>query len=377
MRIATFMTVFLAATASACGHQTDGIGRMAQQSPVERQACAVDLPDQWSEAIAASKIDTGGVTSSPRAVSPTGEVVAVRDSGAAHELLLIGADKSVRELYSLPDPDVFTIGSVGIDDRWIVFAVVRHPRNANGVLPQMTRIEIIDRQTGAVRTVAQQSAADTAVSPERNVLDSVMLSDGKVYWITRDRYNGDDARMHSFDPLNGTREDLSSGPLREILAAAPWSRTPAGLPQEIAGIPATDVPSVGTDGTSFGWISDVAKGGSGIGFWSPQTGVVKIDGVDVEGRTQYVRPVVVFDPFVIVGSGGMTTTLGSSATIVDTRSGAVVELTPRNPDQYDMVGDSRGGTLALTLWAGSGRGSKEPDHAVGILRSNALDPVNC
>lgn len=351
---------------------------MAQQSPAERQACSVDLPAQWSEAISASAVDTGGISSSTRAVSPAGEVVAVRDSGTARELLLIETDRSVRELFSLPEPDMFNIGNVGIDDRWIVFSVIRHPRNANGVLPQMIRIELIDRQTGALRTVAGQSAADSAVSPNRNVLEAVGLSDGKVYWITRDRYNGEVGRVHSFDPLSGEREDLDSGPFRDVLAAAPWSAAKIGLPQEIAGIPETDRPSVGTDGTSFGWISDVAEGGSGIGFWSPLTGVVKVNGVRLgKELTEYVRPVLVFDPFVIVGSGGMTTTLGASATIVDTRSGAVVLLTPRRPGQYDMVRASQGGTLALTLWAGSGRGPKEPDYAVGLLRSEGLDPVSC
>ena len=376
MRIRPVLFVIPMVLASACGQDTSGEARQALEAPVERPACVVDLPAQWVDAIATSTVDTGGISATPRSVGPAGEVVAVMDSGGERELLLIGADKSVRELFAMPQPDLFTIGYAGIDERWILFAVVRHPRNANGVLPQVTRIELLDRQSGAVRTVAEQSAADVAVRPERNVLDNVVLSDGEAYWITRDTYNGENGVMHSFDPTTATRTDVESGPISDLRARAPWAATTADLPPAVAGIPSADMASVGTDGTSFAWISDVAQGGRGIGYWSPQTGVVRVSGVNLE-VTDSVRPVLVFDSFVIVGVGGMTAVCGVSATIVDIRSGAVTELTPRNPGQFDMVAASKAGTLVLDLWAGPGRGPKEPDRAVGLLRSGALNPLSC
>ena len=165
----------------------------------------------------------------------------------------------------------------------------------------------------------------------------------------------------------------------ELRPGASWEpRTAAGLPAVVAGIPSVNTASVGTDGTAFGWISDGAQGGDGIGYWSPETGIVKVNGGDLDPEvTKFFSRVLVFDSFVIVGAGGMTSTLRSSATIVDTRSGAVVELTPRNPEQYDMVTASRGGTFALVLWAGAGCGPKDSDRAVGLLRSGALAPLRC
>jgi len=379
MRIWPFLFTIPMVIASACGQDTGGEARTALEAPVERLACTVDLPTQWADAIATSAIDTGGITATPRSVGPAGEVVAVMDSGGERELLLIGADKSVRGLFAMPQSDLFTIGYAGIDERWILFAVVRHPRNANGVLPQVTRIELIDRQSGSVRTIAEQSAADAAARPQRNVLDDVVLSDGKAYWITRDTYNGESGVLHSFDPMTATRTDVESGPIGDLRAGAaggPWATTTAALPAAVTGIASADMASVGTDGVSFGWISDVAQGGSGIGYWSPQTGVVRVSEVNFE-VTKSVGPVLVFDSFVIVGAGGKTSMRGASATIVDTRSGAVTELTPRKPGQYDMVVASKAGTVALNLWAGPGRGPKEPDRAVGLLRSGALNPLGC
>lgn len=370
------LSVVLAVGASACGRETDGAGQPAQSVLVERRACTVDLPAQWTEAIATSRVDTGGTSSSPRAVSPAGEVVAVRDSGQTRDLLLIGTDKSVRELATLPEPDEFVIGGVGIDDRWIVFEVVRSPRNANGVLPQVVRLELIDRQTGVQSTVAEQSAGDAAASPERNVLDGFALSGGKVYWITRDEYNGDNGVAHSFDPVTGDRADIASGPIRDIRTGSEWSGLPATLPTEVAGLSAEERALLGTDGTAFGWISSAPEGGAGVGYWSSQTGVVTVSGVDVE-VTEFLRPVLVFDSLVIIDAGGSTTSLGYSATIVDTRTGAVARLTPRDPGQDDAVVAAQDGTLALRLWAGPGGGVKQPDYAVGMLRPGTLTSLAC
>lgn len=382
MRIRAVLFAIPMVLTAACGQNTDGDGRMAREALVEREACTVELPAQWADAIAASAVDTGGVSTTARAVGPAGEVVAVMDSGADRELLVIGADGSVRELFAVPEPDLFTIGYAGIDERWVLFTVVRHPRHANGVLPQVTRIELIDRRDGSQRTVAEQSPADVAASPQRNVLDNAVLSNGTAYWITRDTYNSETGVVHAFDPVTGTATDIDSGPISDLLAGpagAPWSAQGmpnADLPAAVAAIPSVDTASLGTDGTSYGWIVDVPQGGRGIGYWSPETGAVRVSGLTLD-VTKFVRPVLVFDSFVIVDAGGSTMMREASATIVDVRSGAVAELTARTPGQYDMVVAAKAGTLALNLWAGPGRGPKESDRAVGVLRSGALTPLSC
>jgi hypothetical protein len=53
---------------------------------------------------------------------------------------------SVKEIYAVPEPNRNDVGSVAMDDRWIVVGVDRIPRGANGVLPTVIRIDVIDRQ---------------------------------------------------------------------------------------------------------------------------------------------------------------------------------------------------------------------------------------
>ncbi|MCB0923957.1 MAG: hypothetical protein KDB50_05330, partial [Mycobacterium sp.] len=331
------------------------------------------------ESIARSAVDTGPGTTSARAVSPEGEIVAVRDNGVARDLLLIGTDRSVRELYTLPDPDVSVFGYVGIDQRWIVMAIDRLPRNANGVLPAVSRIEVIDRRTGERRMVDERSVADRATIPERNVLDSVVLFDGKVYWISRDTYNGDTGAAHMFDPATGTRTTIASGPIHDIQTGpdgAAWSNTPAALPAPVAAVPAVDMTSIGTDGVAYGWVRTATEGETGIGYWSPQSGEIRIAGLDID-TADFRRPVLVFDSFVILDPGGSATTLETSAVVIDTRSGAVVTLGPRSPGEYDQMVASQGGTLAMSLADGPGRGVKQTNYRAGMLRSDDLSPATC
>ena len=58
----------------------------------------------------------------------------------------------------MPEPNRNVVGFVAMDDRWIVVGVNRAPRGANGVLSTLTRIDVIDRRGGPVRTVVQGRA---------------------------------------------------------------------------------------------------------------------------------------------------------------------------------------------------------------------------
>ena len=71
-----------------------------------------------------------------------------------------------------------------MDDRWIVVGIDRTPRGANGIIPTLFRIDVVDRQGGAVRTVVQSAEED--LHSGGKTIDSVALFGGKVYWITRD-----------------------------------------------------------------------------------------------------------------------------------------------------------------------------------------------
>lgn len=297
---------------------------------VTRPACIVAEPPEWSAAIAGSGIDTGGVSTTARAVAPGGEVLAVRDNGDTRDLLLIGTDRSVRELYAVPEPNTFDIGYAGIDDRWIVFALNRIPRNSNGVLPTAERIEVMDRADGSIRTVA---------ATEQGVLEAVSLRDGRVFWLTKADYAADDGVVRSFDPSTG-------GVLEE---------------------PGLEQVSVGTDGAASGWIVGVEDGGTGVGYRSPDAGSVVVTGLDLR-IANHAPEVDVFGPFVILGKGlpaDVAPDGRSVAIVVDTRTGAVTGLT-------NQVVDAHGGVLAVNIWTGPGKG----DFRVGVLRDD-LTPLEC
>lgn len=369
---------------SATGTAATGATTSSVAVPVTRPSCIVPEPPQWKAAIEGSRIDTGGVSTIARAVAPGGEVLAVRDTGDTRDLILIGTDKSVRDVYAVPEPNTFDIGYGGIDDRWIVFALVHIPRNSNGVLPTIRRIEIIDRADGSVRTVATQSEADQSVIPELNVLDSVALHDGRVYWLTRDTYSSDTGTVRSFDPGTGATTDVESGPMRDLRAGAggvSWApsgpgrnelRLPAELPEELTAVADADRVSLGTDGAAFGWIVGVEQGGTGVGYWSPESGVVTVTGLELK-TDDYVPPVLVHGPFVLVDKGFGAGGSDSSGIVVDTRSGAVTGLERRADAQYDRAVAAADGVLALDVWSGPGKG----DYSVGVLGRDALTPLDC
>lgn len=390
------LTALLSTT--ACGNDSgDGAQRASVSSapvsssptgsatePVTLRSCVVAEPREWAAAIERSTIDTGGVSTEARAVTRGGDVLAVRDNGQTRDLILIQADGSVRELYAVPDPDTFNIGYAGIDDRWIVFALERIPRNANGVLPTIKRIEVMDRADGSIRTVAAQSEADQAVIPELNVLDSVALHDGRVYWLTTDTYTSDTGTVRSFDPMTGATEELAAGPMRDLRAGAggvSWARpgpgpselkVPAELPGALAGVVAeSDRVSLSTDGAAYGWIVGSDEGGTGVGYWSPATGVVTVTGLAL--RTDAgIPPVFVNGPFVLLGKG-LGGDTDSSGIVVDTRSGAAAGLVRRPDAQYDMLVDAYGGALAIDVSTGTGKGV----FRVGVLGPDALAPLAC
>lgn len=332
---------------------------------VTRSSCIVAEPPAWTAVIAGSGVDTGGVSTTARAVAPGGEVLAVRDNGSTRDLILIDADKTVREIYPVPDPDTFDIGYAGIDDRWIVFGLVRAPRYANGVLPTIKRIEIMDRADGSIRTVAAQSPADAVVIPELNALDSVALHDGVVYWLTKDTYSSDTGTVRSFDPVTGVTTEVGSGPGVRLVTP------PVRLPESPSDVDEADRVSLATDGSAFGWIVGVGRGGTGVGYWSSDAGTVTVTGLHLNIHAD-APPVFVYGPFVILdkGLGGDADGLGI---VVDTRTGAVTELVRRPGAQYDRAIDAYDGVLALDVWSGPDKG----DYRVGVLGRDALPPLAC
>jgi hypothetical protein len=351
--------------------------------PTVRPSCQTALPAAWQQAIEASGVSTGGVSTVPLAVGRAGEVAAVRDNGDTRDLLLIGADRSVTKTYSVPDPNRNDVGFVAMDDRWIVVGVDRIPRGSNGVLPGLIRVDVIDRRGGGVRTVATESEADYVVG--RNVLDSVALFGGKVYWITRETFAGATGTVSSYDLGTGDAvAELASGTVRDVRATAAgvtWVggsqraevKVPAALPPPVADAlgKARDQVTLATDGTAYAWMIGLDQGGTGVAWWSPGSGLVRVTGEAMRPRTgpasgsDWVPPVYVVGPYVIVDAGRPSDATGqTSTTVVDTRTGAVTYL-------RESVAGADGGTIATHLEASARK------TAAGVVSSSALPPLSC
>ena len=94
-----------------------------------------------------------------------------------------------------------------MDDRWVVVGVEHAPRGANGIIPTIMRIDVVDRQGGATRNVVESPPEDRTSGGK--TIDSVALFGGKVYWITRDTFAGDAGKIQSYDLNTGTVSDVA------------------------------------------------------------------------------------------------------------------------------------------------------------------------
>jgi hypothetical protein len=394
--VAVISIVTIAATALACTNTRDSDPNAAPQAtasptagdstitvheppPTIRAFCEAALPAAWKQAIDGGRANTGKGPTVPTAVGPAGEVVAVRDNGDSRDLLLIGADKSVTKIYAVPAPDLNNVGFVAMDDRWILVGVNRIPRHSNGVAPGLIRVDVIDRQGGAVRTVAHESEVDYRNG--RNAIDSVALFGGKVYWVTRAAYADPTGVVTSNDPVTGAVADVpSSGAhdLRTTAAGLTWAgegpgvqvRVDGPLPGPVAAAVGTgqDAATLATDGTAYAWITGTDQGGTGVAWWSQATGLVRVTG-KVVAVDKWLPPVYVVGPYVLIEKGrpDQRTQQNSFATVVDTRSGAVTYL------PYFVAGGG-GGTMAIGMGDNVGRNGPS---AVGVVRADALPPLAC
>jgi hypothetical protein len=380
--------VVLTGAASACANGSDAnkatttLTTVAAPESVTRPSCETAVPATWQKAIDGSAVDTGGVSNVPMAVDRQGEVAVARDNGDTRDLLLVAADKSVSEIYPVPRPDRQSIGAVAMDDRWVVVGVAYAPRGANGVIPTLMRIDVVDRQGGPVRNVAESAQED--LTSGGKTIDSFALFGGKVYWITRDTYPGDTGTIRSYDLNTGAVTDVASGEMRNVRATAAglswevaWDQAtgprtelkiPDALPPAVAGAlgPGSDQFTLATDGNVYAWATGSAQGRNALAYWSPKSGLVNITGKLPAGGKNEPLPLQVVGSYVVIERGRNDGTAGTAAAVVDTRSGALAYIGP-------PVAGANGGSVAVSL----GANSKEPPTSAGIVRVDALPPLTC
>jgi hypothetical protein len=333
----------------------------------------VDLPVAWTDAVGDSLIDTGGISAAPLAAGAAGEVIAVRDNGSNRDVLLISPEGLLTPIYAVPDPDQNDARVAALDDRSIVIGVQHSPRGANGIIPMVERIDVIDQRGAELRTAAQTSEQDRLSGGA--TIDSLALFEGKVYWITRDAFSSMDGTLKSYGLADGTVSEVASGTMADVRATAAgltwdvgWGpdgtatevKIAAALPAEVAAAVGTGPGrlSLTTDGTVYAWLDPA---GPDLMWWSPDSGLTRVSG-DLAG-TKHRRPDMwVAGPYVMIGTG-------ISATVVDIRSGAVADLGA-------PVVDVNGGTIAIVLPKSPGGGKLAPTMP-GMIRSQTLPPLTC
>jgi hypothetical protein len=353
---------------------------VAAPQPADRPTCEIAVPAAWQKAIDESAVDTGGVANVPIAVGRRGEVAVSNDSGDTRGLLLIGADRSVTEIYDVAEPDENSLGTVAMDDRWVVVGVEHAPRGANGVIPTLIRIDVVDRQGGPIRNVADSPQED--LESGGKTIDSVALFGGKVYFITLDTYSGNAGKISSYDLNTGAVTDVATGEMRNVRATAAglawdvaWDentgpraelKIPDALPPEVAGAIGTgrDQFTLTTDGNAYAWLTGSGQADPGLAYWSPNAGLVSVTG-KIPSGLKSAAPLHVVGPYVVIGRG-RTDTPETAATVIDTRSGALTYLRP-------SVGGADGGTIAVGLGA-TGKG---PPTNTGVVRVDTLPPLSC
>jgi hypothetical protein len=379
----------LTVAAAACGngpvaeHAVSSTETTAVAAPPTiRQSCVTAVPAVWQQAIDASAVDTGGVSNVPFAVGRRGEVAVARDDGDIRDLVMIDADKSVSDIYAVPQPEQNQIGSVEIDDRWVVVGVQYAPRGANGIIPMLMRIDVVDRQGGPVRTVVESPMQDRTSGGQS--IDSFALFGGKVYWITRDTYAGDTGTVRSYDLNTGVVAEVASGEMRNVRTTAAglswevaWDQNtgsraelkiPDALPPPVAGEIGTgrDQFTLVSDGNAYAWSTESGQGAPGLAYWSPKSGLVRITGGIPPGGKHQALPLHVVGPYIVIERGRDDQMQDTSATLVDSRSGALTYLRP-------SVGGANGGTIALAI----GATRKQLPTAAGVIRVDALPPLSC
>lgn len=317
----------------------------------------------------------------PLAVGPAGEVVAARDDGNTRDAVLIDESGSPQTIYPVSDPDRNDIGFAAIDEHWVVIGVVHAPRGANGVLPTLTRIDAVDRADGAVRTVVQTSAEDLRTGGR--TIDSLAMRDGTVYWLTRDSYAAAHGTINAQDLTSAETAEIGTGDLSAVRASAagvvwdavgasPQDRTPevgvaAELPKPVTEALTNDYErtSLTADGDAYAWLTGATDAVTGVARWSPESGLVRITG-DILGTASRQPPMWLSGPYVLIGTGASPS--GAAGTVVDTRSGAVIEV------PYAVAG-AGGGTIAATVPADAG--DKFAPSRASAVRTADLPALTC
>jgi hypothetical protein len=247
-------------------------------------------------------------------------------------VILVGPTGSVRRIYSVPRPEDQQVVDGYLEGNYALLDVDHLPRNANGVLPTVRAIVLIDLRDNSAkvldRTTDQQAAAGG-----RTIRRAVLWA-GHVYWDVSPRFAGPHPVIRDYDIATGKTSDagrtsFGSGP--EVTAEGViWSEVPTDAPAVARTLPQAVVTDrtasrsvLQTDGRAYAWATADRR----IAWWDPDSAGVVVfrmprgvaaDVIGVAGRY------VLFDD-------QAASNMVAGIEVLDTRSGVTAQLTDIQP----------------------------------------------
>lgn len=331
-------------------------------TPVTK-SCVTSLPTSWRSALSRGTTTAAANTAFPLDVTSNGSVLVSRDFGNSRDVALVSATGVARRVYSIPSPDQYQVLRATVAGSFALIPVSRLPRAANGVIPVVIRIVLVNVQTGAARTVTAVGARDYKAGA--NTIDGATMSDGHVYYDVRAHFASQAAAIHDYDIATHTDRVIATSPVEVALGPALQARGVVWAPPYVGGVgvarplpnevdKSTD--SLVGDDSSYAWIGP----GHRIAYWAPGMGVAK------EFRIAGATPtslVTAAGPFVLYETNA------TGVRVLDTRSGAIVTAPAVEP-----FATSRHGVIAGYALTGGG---KVRPTALVRLDTSKLPELHC
>ncbi|MEO3840426.1 hypothetical protein [Streptomyces sp. B22F1] len=238
-------------------------------APVRDRACEVELPDGWSDALAAGRVPVPeGERAVLTEVGPGAGWSVLQSSGADRSIVLREGDEE-RRVMRLADPVEHQVGSADFDGRWLVFDVVEGRQ-----VESPWTLYAWDATSGRRKAVAEAERAADGQSAVPGPFVQAVVRSGRLFWAqgtgggrsavyARDLGGGGERRT-VYEGVVDTpfaaggllvwlrqSESPSGGPETRLAAVSTDTLRRAELPGPIAAL--RNVRYVASDGRTWAW----------------------------------------------------------------------------------------------------------------------------
>lgn len=237
-------------------------------SPIDHAACTTSLPTSWRDAVRTGTTDAGAVSVQALDASANGAVLIARDFGTARDVALIEPNGSIKQIYSVPAPNRNDVAMGSLDGPWALLPVQYLPRDANGVIPPVIKLVLINVRTGTHRLILSVTRSD--VKHERTFSLGATIYAGHVYYDMRAKFQSRVVAIHDYDIATNSdrviaRTSNVNDPPTLFAEGVSWGSPPAGdtisvrraLPPAVAAGLTTKLGenTLRSDGRSYAWVN--------------------------------------------------------------------------------------------------------------------------